>query len=138
MQEMAEEPKVEVELTEEELAEREHLRRETSLVLVGFGKHDLSEVLTWRGTPKEEDAILAPTKWPPRYRREAGAGAHVISARTGSNTDAHTYVHEHARAIEPGRTQTQHEGSLAREASLSSPKVLPTVYMFGCLQQPNL
>jgi len=63
--------KEEVELTEEELAEKERQRKETSLVLVGFGKHDLSEVLTWRGTPKEEDAILAATKWPPRYRREA-------------------------------------------------------------------
>ena len=65
MQEMVEELKEEEELTEKELAEREYLRKETSLVLVGFGKHDLSEVLAWRGTQKEEDAILAPTKWPP-------------------------------------------------------------------------
>ena len=71
MQEMTDKPKVEVELTEEELADRERERKETSLVLVGFGKYDLSEVLTWRGTPREEDAILAATKWPPRYRREA-------------------------------------------------------------------
>jgi hypothetical protein len=68
---MVEEPKVEPELTEEELAEKERQRKEKSLVLVGFGKHDLSEVLSWRGTPREEDAILAATKWPPRYRREA-------------------------------------------------------------------
>jgi len=71
MQEMVEELKEEEELTEKELAEREYLRKETSLVLVGFGKHDLSEVLTWRGTQKEEDAIMAATKWPARYRRES-------------------------------------------------------------------
>lgn len=40
------------------------------LILVGFGKHDLSDVLSWRGTSREEDSILASTKWPPRYRRE--------------------------------------------------------------------
>ena len=36
---------------------------------MGFGKYDLSEVLSWRGTQREEDAIMAATKWPPRYRR---------------------------------------------------------------------
>jgi hypothetical protein len=46
-------------------------RKQETLILVGFGKHDLKEVLSWRGTPREEDAILAPTKWPPRYRRES-------------------------------------------------------------------
>jgi hypothetical protein len=58
------------ELTEEELAEqKERERKENTLVLVGFGKHGLETVLSWRGTPREEDAIKAAMKWPPRYRR---------------------------------------------------------------------
>ena len=61
----------EQEPTEEELAEVERQRKEESMILVGFGKHDMVEVLSWRDTPQEEDAILAPTKWPSRYRREA-------------------------------------------------------------------
>jgi hypothetical protein len=59
------------ELTEEELAEKERQRKEESMIVVGFGKHDLADVLSWRDGPREEDAILAPTKWPTRYRREA-------------------------------------------------------------------
>lgn len=43
---------------------------ENVLILVGFGKHDLDEVLSWRGTPRERDALVAPKKWPPRYRRK--------------------------------------------------------------------
>lgn len=38
------------------------------LILVGFGKYDLSEVLSWRDSVKELDALNASTKWPPRYR----------------------------------------------------------------------
>lgn len=50
-------------------AEQEEIKPDPeALVLVGFGKHDLATVLSWRGTSKEEDAIMAPTKWPPRYR----------------------------------------------------------------------
>lgn len=40
------------------------------LVLVGFGKHDLKEVLSWFGTSKELEAYKAPTLWPPRWRPE--------------------------------------------------------------------
>jgi len=39
-----------------------------ALILVGFGKHKLSDVLDWIGTDKEEDAYFAVTKWPPWYR----------------------------------------------------------------------
>ncbi len=38
-------------------------------VLVGFGKHDLVDMITWAGTDKEKDLLLAPSKWPARWRR---------------------------------------------------------------------
>lgn len=41
------------------------------MVLVGFGKHDLDEILSWFGTPREIEALKAPTIWPPRWRRES-------------------------------------------------------------------
>jgi hypothetical protein len=44
---------------------------EEQLILVGFGKHNLKEILSWRGTSKEEDAILATVKQPPVYRRKS-------------------------------------------------------------------
>ena len=40
------------------------------LVLTGFGKHKLNDMLTWIGTEKEEDLLSAFTKWPPVYREE--------------------------------------------------------------------
>jgi len=40
------------------------------LVLTGFGKHKLGDMLTWIGTEKEEDLLSAFTKWPPVYREE--------------------------------------------------------------------
>ncbi len=41
------------------------------MVLVGFGKHDLLDMIEWIGTEEEERLLYAPTKysWPPRYRR---------------------------------------------------------------------
>jgi hypothetical protein len=47
------------------------MNEDEQLVLVGFGRFDLAEVLSWRGSSREEDAILAAKKWPPRYRRKA-------------------------------------------------------------------
>jgi hypothetical protein len=44
---------------------------EEQMILVGFGKHSLKEVLSWRGTHKELAAMKAPTEWPPVYRRES-------------------------------------------------------------------
>ncbi len=41
------------------------------LVLVGFGKHKLGDILAWIGTEKEDDLLSAFTKWPPVYREEA-------------------------------------------------------------------
>ena len=40
------------------------------LVLVGFGKHKLQDMLDWIGTDKEEDLAKSFTKWPAVYRRE--------------------------------------------------------------------
>jgi hypothetical protein len=45
--------------------------REGNLVLVGFGKHNLDEILNWVGTPREIEALKAPLLWPPRWRRES-------------------------------------------------------------------
>jgi hypothetical protein len=42
---------------------------EQPLILVGFGKYSLEEVMSWVGTEKEDDVLFAPKKWPPRYRR---------------------------------------------------------------------
>jgi hypothetical protein len=44
--------------------------KDESFVLVGFGKHDMKDILSWIDTPQEEDALKAPVKWPPRYRPE--------------------------------------------------------------------
>jgi hypothetical protein len=39
------------------------------LVLVGFGKKDLPEIMELIGTEKEMEAITAPLHAPPRWRR---------------------------------------------------------------------
>lgn len=44
--------------------------KDISLVLVGFGKFDLNDMLKWRGSDKEEDLLMAPLNYPPRYREE--------------------------------------------------------------------
>ena len=41
------------------------------LVLTGFGKHKLGDILAWIGTEKEDDLLSAFTKWPPVYREES-------------------------------------------------------------------
>ena len=41
------------------------------LVLVGFGKHKLGDILAWIGTEKEDDLLSAFRKWPPIYREES-------------------------------------------------------------------
>jgi len=40
------------------------------LVLVGFGKHSLKDMMGWVDTEQEEDLAFAFKKWPPVYRRE--------------------------------------------------------------------
>jgi hypothetical protein len=40
------------------------------MILVGFGPHNLDDILTWRETEKEQDLIFAPDKWAPRFRPE--------------------------------------------------------------------
>lgn len=44
--------------------------RTPGLVLVGFGKHKLKDMLGWIGTEQEEDLLSAFTRWPPVYREE--------------------------------------------------------------------
>ena len=44
--------------------------RSPGLVLTGFGKHKLKDMLDWIGTEKEEDLLRAFTKWPPVWREE--------------------------------------------------------------------
>lgn len=46
------------------------LKPEEALVLVGFGKHKLVDMLEWMHTDKEDDLAKAFVKWPPVYRRE--------------------------------------------------------------------
>ena len=45
--------------------------RSEGLILVGFGKHTLTDMLEWMDTEKEEDLATAFKKWPPVYRRES-------------------------------------------------------------------
>jgi hypothetical protein len=44
--------------------------RTPGLVLVGFGKHRLKDMLEWIGTDKEEDLLRAFKLWPPVWREE--------------------------------------------------------------------
>ncbi len=44
--------------------------RTPGLVLTGFGKHKLKDMLGWIGTNQEDDLLSAFTKWPPVYREE--------------------------------------------------------------------
>jgi hypothetical protein len=55
-------------MEEQQEFKREEIPPETP-ILVGFGKHDLKDVMDWIGTEKELDALQASIKWPPRYRR---------------------------------------------------------------------
>jgi hypothetical protein len=50
------------------------------LVLVGFGKHDLKDMLLWQDTPQEEDLAIAFKKWPPVYRREKNCNQEDLKA----------------------------------------------------------
>ncbi len=40
------------------------------LVLVGFGSHQLKDMLEWIDTPQEMDLLMAFKKWPPVYREQ--------------------------------------------------------------------
>ena len=42
-----------------------------NLILIGFGQHNLKDMMKWVGTEKEEKLIFAPDLWPPRYRPES-------------------------------------------------------------------
>ena len=41
------------------------------LILVGFGKFDLKDMMKWVNTDRENELIFAPDKYPPRYRAES-------------------------------------------------------------------
>lgn len=45
--------------------------KDENMVLVGFGKYELDEVLKWFGTSREIEALKAPILFPPRWRRES-------------------------------------------------------------------
>jgi hypothetical protein len=53
-------------MNEDEVVEE----RTPGLVLVGFGKHRLKNMLEWIGTEKEEDLLRAFKLWPPVWREE--------------------------------------------------------------------
>ena len=44
--------------------------RQEGLVLVGFGKHTLADMLEWQDTKREEDLVKEFKKWPPVWREE--------------------------------------------------------------------
>lgn len=46
-------------------------RKEDPVVLVGFGKHDLKDLIKFIDTDEEERLVAEPFAkgWPPRYRR---------------------------------------------------------------------
>ena len=47
------------------------MKKQETLILVGFGPHDLDEMLKWIGTEREEELLFAPDTWPPRFRAES-------------------------------------------------------------------
>ena len=47
------------------------MAKHEAMVLVGFGKDDLTDILHKINTEEEDDLIYAPTKSPPRYRRQS-------------------------------------------------------------------
>ena len=59
------------ERTQEEIEADREKKKETSLVLVGFGSNKLGDMLEWIDTPREIELLTAFKKWPPVYRREA-------------------------------------------------------------------
>ena len=50
------------------------------LVLVGFGSHQLRDMLEWIGSEKEMDLATAFRKWPPIYREERACEPEDIQA----------------------------------------------------------
>jgi hypothetical protein len=52
--------------------------RSEGLILVGFGKHNLSDMLGWIDTSKEEDLAKAFKKWPPVWRREGACSVEEV------------------------------------------------------------
>lgn len=51
-------------------------------VLVGFGKCDLKDLIELRGTPLEDNVIVAPLKAPPRWKRASICTPEEISTFT--------------------------------------------------------
>lgn len=58
------------------------MKPQKGMVLVGFGKHDLVDMLAWRGTEKEKDLYGAiwPHCWPPRWRKESSCSQEEVQA----------------------------------------------------------
>lgn len=53
-------------------------KRQNQLILVGFGKFNLDEMLKWRGTEQEEELIFAPDRLPPRFRPESACSEEQV------------------------------------------------------------
>ena len=70
------------------------------LVLVGFGKHDLADVLKWAGTDKEMDLLTAFKKWPPVYREERNCSQEDIQTAC----DFLAYLQDAIMEYEKGET----------------------------------
>ena len=49
--------------------EQQAIDPETTMILMGFGKYDLKDMLKWRGTDREGDLVNAAANWPARWRR---------------------------------------------------------------------
>jgi hypothetical protein len=45
------------------------------LVLVGFGKHKLADMMKWIDTDREMELLLAFKRWPPVYREQRACEA---------------------------------------------------------------
>jgi len=56
--------------------------KEEPLVLVGFGKHDLGDMMAWCGTEKEKDlyGAISPHHWPPRWRAQSSCSEEEVQA----------------------------------------------------------
>lgn len=55
-------------------------KEKEDLVLVGFGKYDLKDLIEFIDTPEEMILFMAPSEWPARYRRDTICDPEEIQA----------------------------------------------------------
>lgn len=52
-----------------------------NLILVGFGNHDLTDMVTWIGDEEKEESLLnAVVEWIPRYRKYESCSEEELGA----------------------------------------------------------